>query len=81
MRWISSSTQPPYQVPMAAMIMVSTSVPERCDQPEGQCDRCAPQQRQHQIAALLVGAGQAEQLSVEDEFGIDVGSCFEGRAQ
>ena len=27
MRWISSSTQPPYQVPSAAMTIVSTDVP------------------------------------------------------
>ena len=34
MRWMSSSTQPPNQTPMAAMIMVVTVVPTAASRPK-----------------------------------------------
>ena len=51
-----------------------------CQEAEGESDGHAPHEGQHEVAAQVVGAGEAIDLAVDDEAGVDVGIIFENES-
>ena len=77
MRWISSVNEAAEPGPDGGDDECTDGGPYSCEEAEGEGDGHAPHEGQQEIATQVIGAGEAVDLAVDDEAGVDVGVILE----
>ena len=77
MRWIAASMKTAEPDPNRGHNQCTYGRSDGCYEAEGQSYRHPPHERQHQVAAPVIGAGQAVDLAIDDQPGVNIGLILE----